>query len=288
MSQTDQIQRFIFENLPIRGEIVRLHDSYQEVSLRHPYPETVKQFLGQTLVAVSLLSATLKYQGSLILQVQGDGPISLLLAQANSEQQLRGLANWQDDELVSDDFAKSVGQGRLMITIDPGTGGERYQGVVNLEGKSLAQVIENYFHQSEQLETHLYLTANNDGAAGFLLQLMPENEAVHVNERKGLLWEEIKHLAATITDDELLNLPNEQLLHRLFHEHDLRLLSEQDVMFSCRCNQERMANAILTLGKTDALALIKEYKNIVVTCEFCRKEHAFNAQEVNEIFKEPT
>lgn len=286
MIEVDQLQRFIFENLPIRGEVVRLQHAYQEVSERHPYPLVVKQFLGQTLVASSLLSATLKYQGSLILQIQGDGPISLLLAQATAEQHLRGLANWDAERNISEHFATAVGKGHLVITIDPGIKKERYQGVVSLEGDSLARIIENYFQQSEQLDTFILLASNETTAAGFLLQLLPEVDPTKVIENKAILWEHILQLAQTLTSDELLNLPNTNLLHRLFHEEDLRLFAPETVQFICHCSRDKMAKAIFTLGHEDAIALLKQHKIIEVTCEFCRKQHQFNASDVETIFKE--
>lgn len=275
----DLLQRFVFDNIPVRGQIIRLQQSYHEISSRHSYPLFIKKILGQALAAASLLSTMLKQGGSIILQAQGDGPLNLLLAQSNASQQIRGLAEWKNDITV-EHFAAAMGKGHLAITLDPGVGGERYQGIVPLIGNSLAEVLENYFIQSEQLPTFLYLVSNEDAIAGFLLQAMPNTSAEKQNDQQ---WEHVVHLAKTLTEDELLNLSFDAVLHRLFHQEQVRLFDPQPVVFQCTCSRDAMARAVRTLGYKDAVELSKQ-QIVTVTCEFCRKQHNFDRIDIERIF----
>ncbi len=278
MIAQDKLIRFIFEDAPVRGEIVHLDESYREILTRHAYTLEIQQYLGEALVCTSLLSSMLKYEGSLILQAQGDGNLSLLLAQANSQHEIRGLANWTGE--VSPEFQKAIGKGHLVMTIDQGEGKERYQGVVELKGENLARVIENYFYQSEQLPTWLFFCADKNSAAGMLLQLMPDSD----NDKAKDYWEHIGHLARTITSEELLSLDIKNILHRLFHQEKLSILAEHDVKFVCRCSRDAMAKAILTLGRDEAYKVLKEKQVISVTCEFCHKQLGFDRIDVERIF----
>lgn len=275
--QRDTLIRFLIENRAVRGEIVYLDGSYQEVMTRHPYPPEIQQLLGELLACVSLLSATLKYDGSLILQIQGDGPISLLLAQANAQRQMRGLAKWEGE--IPQDFNQAVGQGKMAITIDPGKGSERYQGIVELRGNNIARITENYFYQSEQLPTYLFLCANENRAAGFLVQALPRDEN-HLTED----WLHIEELARTLTPNELLELPAENILHRLFHQETVKILDAQPVEFYCRCSRDAMAKAIFTMGKEEARQLSEEHQVVSVTCEFCNKKQDFDRIDIERIF----
>lgn len=278
MKDQDKLIRFIFEDAPVRGEIVHLDASYREILKRHAYTVEVQQFLGQALVCASLLSSTLKYQSSLILQAQGEGNLSLLVAQANSKHEIRGLAKWTGE--VSPEFEKAIGKGHLAITIDQGIGKERYQGVVELKGENLARVIENYFYQSEQLPTWLFFCADKNAAAGILLQLMPDSD----DDKAKDYWEHIGHLARTITPEELLSLEMKSVLHRLFHQEKLNILAENPLKFVCRCSRDAMAKAILTMGRVEAHSVIEEKQVLSVTCEFCNKQLDFDRIDVERIF----
>ena len=281
--QEDTLTRFILESRPVRGEIVYLNKSYREILNRHPYPLAVQMLLGQALAAASLLSATLKYEGALIIQVQGNGPVSLLLAQANSEHQIRGLANWQGN--IPDNFNEALGEGHLVITIDPGVGAERYQGIVDLTGNNLSRVIENYFYQSEQLPTYLFLTANQDTAAGFFLQVLPNNtDNIEHNNMNLTDWLHIEQLAKTLTPFELLHLPPQQILHRLFHEETVKIFESEPVEFFCRCSRDAMGRAIATMGKEEACQLSEEHQVVSVTCEFCHQKQDFDRIDIERIF----
>lgn len=277
MIEYDTLQRFIFENTNVRGEIVRLRASYQAVSERHAYPKIVKELLGETLVAAALLSATIKFEGSLILQVQGDGPLKLLVAQSTHEHHLRGLAQYEGE--ITEKTLSAIGKGQLVITIIPNKG-ERYQGIVEIKANNLASSIENYFFQSEQLPTYIFLAADAHGAAGMLLQNMPEV----ITEKTQNFWEHLMHLAHTLTTAELLQLSNEVILKRLFHEEDVRLFEAEPVSFRCECSLERMERALLIFGYEHTMDIFKTNKHVTVTCEFCNKHYDFDKVDIERIF----
>ncbi len=278
MKNIDILQTFLFENTQIRGQLVKISTSYQEVLSRHSYPEPVELLLGETLCAATLLSNAIK-QGSVIMQVEGDGPLSLLLAHCDHERKIRGLAKW-DDEIQGLDLQANMGTAHLGITVDPGVGKERYQGVVTVKHAKLSQAIEEYFTQSEQIATRAWFTANGTHAAGLLLQRLPSSES-----KDDQYWQHITTLASTITSEELLGLDNKTLLHRLFHEEDVRLFEEQDVTFYCSCSAERMEQALKMLDKEELVDLANR-KEVDVTCEFCNKTYTLGQTELTRIVAE--
>jgi len=282
MAERDSLQRFIFKDAQIRGEIVRLNSAYAAIAERHPYPLPLQRFLGQALAASALLSATIKFSGRLTLQIQGDGPVSLLVVQSNEQFHVRGLAKWQG-ETVSQLFTKAFGSGHLAITITP-TEGERYQGIVSLDNENLAGALEAYFHQSEQLPTCLCLFADEKSAGGILLQAMPAD----TTEDRYQFWEHLLTLTHTLTEQELLNLPNQTILKRLFHEEDIVLLDSEPVAFRCDCSIEKMERALLVAGKQEVQDILKTHRTVTVTCEFCNHHFDFDKVDVARIFAEGT
>jgi len=272
----DQLHRFIFEDLGIRGELVQLGSSWQAAQAIHPYPPVVAAQLGQALAAVVLLSGTIKFSGSLIMQLQGPGPLRTLVAQATDRRTVRGMASWQGD-VAAGDMAALFGEGRLVITAEA-PGGERYQGIVAAEGENLAAALEQYFVQSEQLDTRLWLFVDERHAAGLFLQQLPgergEEDA----------WERVTALADTVTADELLSLDARQLLHRLFHEETLRLFDPEPVAFRCGCSRERVAGMLRSLGQTAVDDIIEELGAVEVNCEFCNRQYRFDAVDVAGLF----
>lgn len=272
----DQLHRFLFEELGVRGELVQLGASWRAVRDNRDYPATVAARLGQGLAAVTLLSGTIKYQGSLILQIQSAGPLNLLVAQATEQRTLRGLAHWQA-EVPDGDLAASYGAGRLVITTEA-PGGERYQGIVALEGDDLAAALGNYFQQSEQLPTRLWLACDGERAAGLFLQRLPGETA----DADG--WERLLALAATVSDEELLDLPVAQLLHRLFHEESVRLFDPEPVVYRCGCSGERIAAALLALGEDEVQSLLDSEGEIRADCEFCGRSYRFDQVDVAGLF----
>lgn len=285
MNNKDIIQRFLFDNANVRGEVVRLTDSYQTIVSQHSYPESIKHLLGQILAVVSLLSATIKFKGRLTVQFQGKDPLKLLLAQCNNDFQLRALAQWQGN-LSEEEVLTALKSGTLAIIINPDSSVNRYQGIVAWQGDSLTQSIEGYFQNSEQLPTRIWLAVNETTAAGLLLQRLPDEGS---RKTKPVIgdndWEHIVHLSETITADELLHLNNQTILHRLYSQEEVRVFEPVPIIFKCTCSLARSENAILMLGKEEAEQELKDKQKIVVTCEFCNKEYTFDRVDVANIFK---
>lgn len=278
VKEHDTLQRFLFTTTKIRGEIVRLQSSYQAIMERHPYPLPIRKLLGEALAAIALLSATIKFEGTITLQIQNEGPVRLLVAQSDHEQHLRGLAQWQEDA-TEEALSQALNQGQLALIIAPKKG-ENYQGIVSLTGKSLAAALEGYFHESEQIPTLLFLCADEKSAVGMLVQLMPDDRSSEHYH----FWEHISHLTKTITANELLTLDNQKILNRLFHEETLTLFDPEPVSFRCTCNIERMERALLLMDKKELEELLRTHKKVVVTCEFCNNHYAFDAVDIAKIF----
>ncbi|WP_303907822.1 Hsp33 family molecular chaperone HslO [Thiohalomonas denitrificans] len=277
----DTLQRFLFENLGIRGELVRLDASWQAVLERQDYPPVVRTRLGELMAASILLSATLKFDGSMTLQVRGDGPIGMMVVECTSARTLRGLAHWEgepDEASLTGQF----GDARLIITIDQKkTGRDRYQGIVPLEGDSFAEAIEGYLYRSEQLPTRLWLAADSDSAAGLLLQDLPgqysEEDA----------WNRVSTLAETVTEPELLDLEQGEVIRRLFHEEDVRVFESEPVSFRCSCSRERVESALRGLGHDEVTDIIRTEGEVAVNCEFCNRRYAYDAVDVERLFAGP-
>ncbi len=277
MKDADTLQRFLFENNNVRGTFVHLAASYQGARDRYAYPEAVAQLLGQALAASTLLSSTIKFKGSLILQIQADGPVSLLVAQCDDQKHIRGLARWQQ-EVSGESLKDAFGEGHIAITINSDHQQERYQGVVSLEGSLLSDAIESYFQQSEQLDTRLWLLADHRQAVGLLLQRLPSDTA---DEH---FWQHIEILGQTITSEELLQLSSTEILHRLFHEEDIRLFEPEPVSFRCSCHREKIITMIRTLGYDEACAIIEAQGKIEVSCEFCNQQYRFDRVDTEALF----
>jgi len=274
---TDCLRRFIFENTDVRGELVWLDASWHAVLERQSYPDTIRNLLGQAMAAAVLLSATIKFDGYLQLQLQGDGPLSLLLIEATAMRTVRGIARWEG-EVDGVDFRALTGEARLMLTIDPGEGGERYQGVIPVEGESLAATLEDYFAQSEQLDTRLWLAADARRAGGMLLQQLPGES----NDEDD--WGRDVMLGETLTDDELLGLSAQDLLHRLYHEEDLRLFESEPVSFRCSCSNDRIESMLRGLGYDEVQDVLEEQGEVSISCEFCCQSYVYDAVDVERLF----
>lgn len=276
MPDRDTRQRFLFEHLPVRGELVHLDQTWQTLLDRRNYPPPLRQLLGEALAATALLAAVLKAGGLLTLQIQGNGPVRLLVVQGTGDT-LRATANWTG-ELNAAPLDELCGDGQLIITLDPGQGGEQYQGVVELSGTSLAAALEHYFDRSEQLPTRLLLSADAHSAAGLLIQRLP-----------GVLadadaWNRIEQLSATLTAAELLHLDNRTLLYRLFNEDELRLFEAESLSFRCNCSQERAVAMLRSLGQDEVREVLSEEGEISVDCEFCGMRYAFDAVDAEGLF----
>jgi molecular chaperone Hsp33 len=277
MSDQDSLQRFIFEGLGIRGEWVCLDASWQAVLERYAYPDAVRAQLGQALAAAVLLSATVKFEGALILQAQGSGPLHTLVAQATHRRTLRGLARWREGRPPTGGRLDEIyGEGRLVLTLQ-NEGAEPYQGIVGLEGANLAEAIENYFTRSEQLATRLWLAADGERAVGLFLQELPGSHEGRED------WERVSMLAGTVTERELLLLPGEELLFRLFNEEAVRLFEPEPVSFRCSCSRERIEAALRGMGREELEEGLRQEGGLEVGCEFCNRRYRFDAVDVQAL-----
>lgn len=280
MLEQDVLYRFLFEAIGIRGEWVKLATSLK-ASLRHQHgPFPTQQLLGQALAAIVMLSATIKFKGSMILQAQGDGDIRTLVAQSSHDRKIRGLIK-SNDNVSFGTLQNMFGQGRIVITIESDNA-EPYQGISPLEGDNLAAALETYFIQSEQLKTRLWLFANESCAAGLLLQELPAQGGIQAD------WDRIEMLASTITERELLTLDCESLLYRLFHEEKLRLFDPEPIEFQCTCSRQKIDKTLRALGKDELIELLIEQTLITVDCEFCRESYRYDKIDVEGLFTAET
>ena len=268
----DTISRFTFDDCAVRGEHVLLDTSYQDLLAVHHYPPVVAELLGELCAAACLLAETIKFDGILTLQIRSEGEIPLIMAEATNTQSFRAIAR-QAQEATSRDFSQLFTNGQLVLTIQP-RNGEPYRGIVMLDGNSLASSLEAYFKQSEQLETRLWLHSDGQRASGFLLQQLP-------GDGNSSQWQHLCHMAATLTQEELLTLPRETLLYRLYHEESLRLHPQKPVQFQCTCSRERLENALLSLGEDELRDILKERSVIDVNCEFCNRFYSFSEPDVD-------
>lgn len=283
---SDELIRFIFDTTDIRGEWVQLEHSYADTLANHHYPPGVRRLLGEFLAAVSLLGATLKFEGTLILQARSSGEVPLVMAEFTSDHAVRAIARGAETALGKDFatlLASDNGDGQLQITIDP-TNGQRYQGIVGMEGGSLARSLEGYFLQSEQLPTRIWLAVDDSRAAGLFLQELPSRTDAATREQQ---WQHLLALAETITDAEMLQLEGESLLHRLFHQEQLRLLQRDPVTFRCSCSQERTENMLAGLGRVEIESILTDHGEIVVNCEFCLQTYRFSPDQARALFGAP-
>lgn len=269
----------MFECAAVRGEAVHLDATWQAVLDRCDYPPALRSLLGELMAAAALLAATLKFSGSLIMQIQGGGPVKLLVVECGADLTMRAMSHWQGGIADGASLRELVGEGRFVITIDPKQGKQTYQGIVDLEGGSVAEVLEHYMRRSEQLDTRLWLAADESGAAGMLLQKMPDGEDGDADA-----WNRVTHLGATITRRELLDLSARDIIRRLFHEEDIRLFDSTPLHFGCNCSRERVANTLRMLGQNDVRSLLAETGYIEADCEFCNRHYVFDAVDAEQIF----
>ncbi|MBU0499186.1 MAG: Hsp33 family molecular chaperone HslO [Gammaproteobacteria bacterium] len=276
-SGNDSLYRFVFDGLGVRGCLVHLDAGWTAVLERHDYPMALIPHLGELSAAAVLLSAILKLRGSLILQAQGPGPVTALIAQATHDRHFRSIARWsyepgEDKEALTE----LTGEGHLALTIEP-IGGERYQGVVGLEGERIQDAIEQYFEQSEQLPTLIRLAADSRRAVGLLIQILP---SVRHEEED---WNRIGLLTGSVRREELLGLSPNELLHRLYHEEKIRLFDPEPVAFRCTCSREKVGEALRALGQAELQVMLGGEGLIETTCEFCNRKYSFDAVDIEQL-----
>ncbi|MFY2510033.1 Hsp33 family molecular chaperone HslO [Vibrio pectenicida] len=275
------LNRYLFEDLSVRGELVQLADAYQDIISSKEYPTPLKNLLGELLVSTTLLTATLKFEGSITMQLQGDGPVSLAVINGDNDQKVRGIARWEGSIEDNATIHDMMGKGYLVITIEPKKG-ERYQGIVALEGNNLAEILEGYFANSEQLKTRLWIrTGEHDGkpqAAGMLIQVMPDGTGGEED------FEHLEQLTDTVKNDELFTLPANDLLYRLYNQEKVRLYQPQPVAFHCGCSRERSGAAIATLERAEVDSILAEIGSVSLHCDYCGTTYSFDQTQVAELF----
>ena len=290
MRDRDSLHRFLFEQFPIRGHLVHLDASWQALIEHRDYPAAIRGVLGEAVAAALLLAATIKFDGVLSLQLQGDGPVHLLLVQCTSGLGVRGLARYREGDYSGErSISDLLGSGKLTVTLETDEGAQRYQGIVPITGGRLAESLQLYFENSEQLPTRLWLQSEAAGASGMLLQKLPAGSAsatqpVADPATVDDAWRRVQLIGDTLTPEELRTLSDQQILHRLFNEDDVRLFEPAPVFFRCRCSRERVSGMLQGLGEQETRSILTERGAVEVRCDFCNRAYVFDAVDVAQLF----
>ncbi|QEY23679.1 Hsp33 family molecular chaperone HslO [Neisseria animalis] len=280
VNRADCRTRFIFDDMPVRGLHVRLENVWQHIVRQKHYPAAIRRALGELLAAGALLSSNLKIDGTLIVQVQGQGRLKMLVVEATSEQTVRATARWDETAEIGDNesLAELLGENSVFVlTLQP-KDAEPWQGVVPLEGDSIAQMLVNYMKRSEQLDTHIVLAASDEACGGLLVQRLPEEE---LGEEA---WEHVSTLAQTVTAEELTGLDAQHLLYRLFHETPPRVFEPETIEFACTCSRGKVSDMLLMLGGQEVGSVVAEQGSVAVDCDFCHEKYVFDETDVNALF----
>lgn len=288
---SDQLLKFGFQGVHVRGEVVQLRTAWREMTAHHRHPAPVRRVLGEMVAAAALLATSIKFNGALIMQVYGDGPLQLLVVECQSDLSLRATAKVRDEPIADDielqDLLNRGGGGRFAITLDPSDpmpGQQPYQGIVPLEGDSVAEVLQTYMRQSEQLETRLWLAAGSQSASGLLLQRLPDSGGIMLEDTDADVWGRLIALASTVSSDELLGLAPGHLLDRLFWQESLVQHAPLTPRFACTCSRERIAKMLISLGREEVDSIIAEQGSVTVTCEFCGRKYLFDPVDTAHLF----
>jgi molecular chaperone Hsp33 len=284
----------MLERSPVRGELVEIADAWRQVQALRSYPPAVSTVLGEMIAAAALLSANLKFNGSIILQIHGDGPVQLLVVECDASLRLRGTAKLQEDAQVADDaslqqLVNQHGEGRFAITLDPADklpGQQAYQGIISLDGDSVATVIENYMMRSEQLDTRLWLAADEHIARGLLLQKLPDEGGLAPSEVNADddAWDRSVTLASTVSSKELLSTDIMTLLEKLYWEESVRVFEPRHPSFHCSCSREKVGNMLKMLGKEEVDSAIADLGELEIDCDFCGQQYGFDAVDCAQLF----
>lgn len=288
----DTLQKFMFENSLVRGELVEISDAWQQVQSRREYPFAVSKMLGEMMAAASLLSANLKFNGTIILQIHGDGPVQLLVVECDEKLRLRATAKLHSEADVEADASLQQlvnlnGQGRFAITLDPADklpGQQAYQGIVALDGDSVATVIENYMMRSEQLDTRLWLAADEEVSRGLLLQKLPDEGGTAAPVEDADTWNRAVTLASTLSHKELLSTDIMTLLQRLYWEETVRVFEPRHPEFHCSCSREKVGNMLKMLGREEIDSALADLGKLEIDCDFCGQQYDFDPIDCMQLF----
>ena len=282
----------MFENSLVRGELIEISDAWQQVQARSSYPHAVSAMLGEMMAAAALLSANLKFDGTIIMQIHGDGPVRLLVVECDAALRLRATAKLTEDAQISEhaglqELVNVNGEGRFAITLDPDNkqpGQQAYQGIVALEGESVATVIENYMMRSEQLDTRLWLAADDKVARGLLLQKLPDDGGKIVPLADADVWNRTVTLASTLNQQELLSTDIMTLLRRLYWEETVRVFDPRHPSFHCSCSREKVGNMLKMLGREEIDSALADLGKLEVNCDFCGQDYLFDPVDCTQLF----
>ena len=285
---SDSSTRFVFVDADVRGNIVRLGNSFEQMTAPHDYPREVQKFLGEFLTAALLLSDTIKFEGRLTLQANGKGNVRLLMAEATHEGAVRGIAQLKEaapgNAFKGKSLRELLSDGTLTVTVEA-RGRERYQSIVPLQGDTLAECLESYFQQSEQLNTFIRLSGDSTRATGMLIQQLPVQVEQDLAQRADR-WQTIQILAGTITGAELMADANTVLLQHLFVDENIQMFDETSVRFQCSCSEQRMAGALVSLSELELTSLFKEHQTLELTCEFCGVHYNIDDKKLMQLVTE--
>ncbi len=282
----------MFENSPVRGELIEISDAWQQIQSRRSYPAVVSAILGEMTAAAALLSANLKFDGTIIMQIHGDGPVQLLVAECDATLRLRATAKLREDAEISEQaglqqLVNANGEGRFAITLDPTDkkpGQQAYQGIVALEGESVATVIENYMMRSEQLDTRLWLAADDKVARGLLLQKLPDDGGKTATLTDADVWNRTVTLASTLNQQELLGTDIMTLLQRLYWEETVRVFDPRHPTFHCGCSREKVGNMLKMLGREEIDSALADLGKLDINCDFCGQDYLFDPVDCMQLF----
>ena len=282
----------MFENSLVRGELIEISDAWQQVQARRSYPSAVSAMLGEMMAAAALLSANLKFDGTIIMQIHGDGPVALLVVECDAALRLRATAKISKDVKISEhaglqQLVNANGEGRFAITLDPADkkpGQQAYQGIVALEGESVATVIENYMMRSEQLDTRLWLAADDKVARGLLLQKLPDDGGKIAATADGDIWNRTVTLASTLNQQELLSTDIMTLLQRLYWEETVRVFDPRHPIFHCGCSREKVGNMLKLLGREEIDSALADLGKLDINCDFCGQDYLFDPVDCMQLF----
>lgn len=290
---SDTLQKFLFEGTSVRGEFVDVSHSWAQIQSHRSYPPAVQILLGEMLSAAVLLSGNLKFDGTLILQIHGDGPIQLLVVECDTQQHVRATAKISEHiPIQSHDTLTSLinahNQGRFVITLDPrekSSGQKIYQGIVPLEGDTIATIIEHYMLHSEQLETKIWLAADAHIARGLLLQKLPTSGGIPLPiSDETDTWNRVTTLASTLKNEEILTTDIQTLMRHLFWEETVRIFDPKHPQFQCRCSHDKVSNMLKMLGQTEVDSILTDLDQVAINCDFCGQQYTFDKVDCAQLF----
>lgn len=289
----DHLQKYLLEDRSTRIQTVDLSESWQTGLVHQSFPPVIRNLLGELCAASVLLASNIKFDGALVLQLQGDGPVALLVVECQSDLSIRATVKLREEFAILPDtpfqqLLNANGNGRFIVILDPKDrqeGQQPYQGVVPLEGNSVAAVLEHYMRHSEQLDTRIWLAANERRAAGMLLQRLPDHGGDAATYQEHVeSWKRSCTLANTLTTEELLAESTDTIIHRLFWDEPLLTFDPQDVRWFCPCTRERVGNMLKMLGQAEIESILSERENVEISCDFCGKPYVFDAIDCARLF----